>query len=329
MSPPSPPSSHQTYANPQILAIAQYGVLTAAVLNGLGHRARFVTAPRRSTAMRLLFISQVVWYWSITLVKLSVAFLLLRLKQTRRWRSFLYLIMGITISAAIVQTCFQFLQCRPFSVYWDPRVFRSAQCFRRSIINGNIIVFSSIQVGLDVIFSFVPVTFVRKLQRPRREKIFMCVLMGLGLFASCAAVVRTMTLQEFYTSPDMFWLNVKFALWAILELQLALVAATMPTLKAFMERAVVRAGLWFYDEESEGEVRAEMVKLGLLGEGEVLARGEERGPAVGKKATKGMVGAGGGERTIGEMKEGVDTVSGGEVSFEEMLAKSAKEKEFV
>ncbi|KAJ4293371.1 hypothetical protein N0V90_008654 [Kalmusia sp. IMI 367209] len=317
-----------------ILAIIQYFIIAASVFNGLGRRTRFVPAAQRSSAMRLLFISQLFWYWSMTLVKLSVAILLLRLKHTRPWRFFLYFIMGVTISAAIVQTCFQFLQCRPFSVFWDPRVFKGVQCFRRSIINGNIIVFSSIQVGLDLIFSFIPITFIRKLKRPRREKIFMCVLMCFGLFASCAAVIRTLTLQDYYTSRDLFRTNVTIALWAVLEQQLALIGATMPTLKSFMERSLVKIGLWFYDAKSEEHVRGELIKLGLLGKEETLVRNESE--IVGRRPSAMSAG----ERKVGSVQSnktktrdqwGDTNLDPGEkeMSFEEMVAKSAKEKEFV
>ncbi|OAK97470.1 hypothetical protein IQ06DRAFT_202969, partial [Phaeosphaeriaceae sp. SRC1lsM3a] len=247
-----------------ILAIVQYLLMIISVLNGLGRRTFSVPAARRSTSMRYLFISQVFWYWSITLGKLSIALLLLRLTQTRPWRYFLYLIMAIAISATIVQTCFQFLQCRPFAVFWDPRGFRSAVCFRRSIIDGNIIVFSSIQVALDIIFSFIPIMFVRKLKLRCREKIFMCVLMGLGLFTSIAAIVRTRMLQEYYIAPDTFRSSATITLYAVIEQHLVLMAATVPTLKSFMETTLVRAGLWFYDEKSEGHVRGELVKLGRL-----------------------------------------------------------------
>lgn len=240
-------------------------------MHGLGRRSRFVSFTRRRRALELLFISQVFWYWSITLVKLSVALILLRVKRSqRRWRIFLYAIMGLLLIAAVVQTLFQFLQCRPFSVFWDPRIFRQGRvkCFKRSVINGNIVAFSTVQVAVDIMFSFIPITFIRKLNRPRREKIFMCALMALGLFASCAAIVRTMTLQEYYRSRDMFRIHVTVALWAVVEQQFALIAATIPTLKAFVEKALLRMGRYFYDEKNETVVRHRLVAFGLLGEDE-------------------------------------------------------------
>lgn len=247
--------------------------------------------------------------------------------------------MGLTVAACIVQTCFQFLQCRPFSVYWDPSVFRTSEvkCFKRSVINANIVTFSAIQVVLDLVFSFIPITFIRKLNRPRREKIFMCILMALGLTASCAAIVRTMFLQGFYTSPDLFRTNVSIALWAVLEQQFALIAANIPTLKAFMEATLVRIGLFFYDEGSEEQVRGRLVQFGLLGEDEKLEKEEHyahssRRPS---KQTGNTGSASGGsprkirdafgDTILGKESEDVDM----EMSFEEMIKRSAKTKDFV
>lgn len=252
----------------QLLAVVNYIILAAAVIHGLGRHARFVRFSRRKSALELLFISQVVWYWSITLVKLSVAILLLRLKRSRNWRFLMYGIMTLLLLVAIMATCFQFLQCRPFSIFWDPGVLRRGrlQCFSRKAIDGNIVVFSSVQVSVDLIFSFIPITFIAKLNRPRREKVFMCVLMGLGLFASVAAIVRTLYIRNINRTTDFFRMNVSVALWAVIEQQFALIAATIPTLKAFLEKSLLKLGLFFYDEKSETEVRSVLVQYGFLDE---------------------------------------------------------------
>ena len=134
--------------------------------------------------------------------------------------------------------------------------------------------FSSIQVALDLIFSFIPITFIRKLNRPRREKVFMCVLMALGIFASLAAILRTMTLQTFYTSTDLFRSSVTTTLLAVIEQQVAIIAATIPTLKNFMEQTLVKIGLFFYDEGTETQVRNRLVHLGFLEDDDILKKAE-------------------------------------------------------
>lgn len=236
--------------------------------------------------MRLLFVTQVIWYWDIALAKLSVALLLMRLKPTRAWRIFLWTVMGILILTATLQTFFQFLQCRPFRVYWDPSVFRTGvRCVPQRVVTGNIIAGSSVHVLVDLIFSFIPITFIRKLHRPRGEKIFLGVLMGLGLFASSFAILRTVGLQAFYKERDILRASVMPTIYATLELEVALIAATMPTLKSFMQRSLIAIGHYFYDQESETQIRGKMVDLGFLEkyESESLSRPATR---MGRKPSK-------------------------------------------
>jgi hypothetical protein len=247
-----------------------YIVQCVACIHGLGRRTPFVSASDRRAALRLSFVHQVVFYWAITIIKVSVALLLIRLRPTRGWKIFLYSTITLLVLVVMTQTLFQFTQCRPFSIYWDPRVaFRPGglKCLPLSAINTVLVANSSIHVITDLVLSFVPITFIRKLQRPRAEKIFLSILMGLGLFASAFSILRTLGLRTF-GSRDFFRGNVMPMLWAMLETEVALIAATAPTLRSFMHRCLVRAGRYFYDEESETQIRGKLVELGFLNSGE-------------------------------------------------------------
>ncbi|OAL04355.1 hypothetical protein IQ06DRAFT_364897 [Phaeosphaeriaceae sp. SRC1lsM3a] len=244
---------------------------------GLGRRTPFVSLSNRRSALRLLFILQVIFYWSIALIKLSVALLLLRLRPTRRWSIFLYITMTFLILTVLAQTLLQFLQCAPFSIFWDPSAARrpgGVKCLPLRVINITIITHSAIHVSTDLVLSFIPITFIRKLNRPRREKIFLSLLMGMGLFASMFAILRTVTLRSF-ARGDFFRGQVMPTLYGTLELEVALIAATVPTLRSFVQRVLVRLGAFFYDEQSETMVRGRLVELGFLVEGEVEERSVE------------------------------------------------------
>ncbi|KAH8731748.1 hypothetical protein GQ44DRAFT_755145 [Phaeosphaeriaceae sp. PMI808] len=283
-----------------ILAILQFAVQCAACFHGFGRRTPFVSLANRTAGLRLVFVAQAIWYWSITLTKVSVALLLLRLKPGRRWKSFLYSMIVLVILTGVMQTCFLFLQCRPFSVYWDRSLSAkgiTVKCISVTFINGNIYANSTVNITTDLIFSFIPITFIRKLHRPRREKIFISVLMGLGLFASTFSVLRTLMLQKF-GEKDFYRNNVMLTLWATLELEVALIAATIPTLRSFVNKSLIQLGLYFYDQKSETQIRGRLVEFGFLPSGtdddkEVLFWEEEKdsskilavgSPSEGKKA---------------------------------------------
>jgi hypothetical protein len=131
----------------------------------------------------------------------------------------------------------------------------------------------------------MPISFIRKLNRPRSEKIFLSILMGLGLFASTFAILRTVGLKTFI-NDDFFRNNTIPTLWAMLELEVALIAATIPTLRNFLHRALVKAGAFFYDKESESQIRGRLVELGFLASNESDAYDSVDGFKLGRKPSK-------------------------------------------
>ncbi|EDU42611.1 hypothetical protein A1F94_012590 [Pyrenophora tritici-repentis] len=249
-----------------ILAVSMYIIVCLACEYGFGQRSIHVSAASRSAAMRLIFICQLVWNFAINLVKISVALLLFRLKESRAWRIFLASTIVLLILTATTSTFFQFLQCRPFSVYWDPSVLSKGkvECISHEAITGNIVATSAIHISTDLIFSFIPITFISRLNRPLAEKIFLTAMMALGLFASTFAILRIAAANLIYTSPDVFRTTVGPTLWSMLELEIGLLAATIPTLKNFMQRSLVRLGHFFYEEQTEEQVRNRLVQLGYL-----------------------------------------------------------------
>jgi hypothetical protein len=54
------------------------------------------------------------------------------------------------------------------------------------------------------------------------------------------------------------------ALWATLEQEVAMIAATVPTLRSFGQSLLVQAGKFFYEEENETKIRAKLVEMGFL-----------------------------------------------------------------
>lgn len=71
----------------------------------------------------------------------------------------------------------------------------------------------------------------------------------------------------------------------------------MPTLKAVVEKMLVRLGEWVYEEESEERVRGELVKMGLLDEGDTLT---EEGVVKRRHAVGGV------EDTVEEAKKDLE-----------------------
>jgi hypothetical protein len=95
----------------------------------------------------------------------------------------------------------------------------------------------------DFFFSLIPITFIFKIQVPLREKIVLCVLMGLGLIASVASILKAVKSDTLRQSRDNTWDSVPFVIWGFVEEHLAIIAACVPCLKALFERLLRRVGV--------------------------------------------------------------------------------------
>ena len=68
-----------------------------------------------NNAIMLAFFAIPLWNWSMTAIKISAALSLLRIKNSLRWKIFLYSIIAVQSMYCIAVTIFLFQICRPVS----------------------------------------------------------------------------------------------------------------------------------------------------------------------------------------------------------------------
>ncbi|KAF4629092.1 hypothetical protein G7Y89_g9060 [Cudoniella acicularis] len=225
-----------------VCALVEWGILMSSVSHGLGRHNFYVSPDEQIQASRLLFISQPPWAWSIAMIKISMACMLLRIKTTKPWKIFLYSMIGLQIATAVAANCAQFLQCRPLAALWDPNT-PDVKCWDVKSSQLSIYLNSAIGICTDLTFSFLPISFIRKLERPFWEKVVIASLMGLGLVASVSSIVKTTLISSYGKTGDALWDSVNLSLWSVLEEQIGIIAACIPCLKSPFERMLRRFGV--------------------------------------------------------------------------------------
>jgi hypothetical protein len=95
---------------------------------------------------------------------------------------------------------------------------------------------------MDCTLALLPIKLVRTLNRPIREKILICVLMGMGLVATSIAGYKMTTFTS-VNLGDPLSATVKPSLWAKLEELVGIIAACVPCLKSPIENALRRFGI--------------------------------------------------------------------------------------
>lgn len=210
---------------------------------GVGRHNYYVPPASEIKAQHLLFASEVPWAISMMFIKISIACMLLRVKNTRGWVIFLRCMIGIQIASALASVIFQLLICRPLAAIWDPAKHPNAICMPPQAGFVSIYVNSTIAIATDLIFAVLPITFIWKIHRPLREKLILALLMGLGLFAAVTSIIKTTLVRTYGITGDNLWDSIDISLWSMLEEQTGIIAACIPCLKSPFERLLGRFGL--------------------------------------------------------------------------------------
>jgi hypothetical protein len=66
----------------------------------------------------------------------------------------------------------------------------------------------------DFVCALLPLAFIRKINRPLREKIILAFLMALGLFASACGIVKIALLKNMQYSNDPTFDAASISVWA-------------------------------------------------------------------------------------------------------------------
>ncbi|PVH91816.1 hypothetical protein DM02DRAFT_663580 [Periconia macrospinosa] len=214
------------------------------IAHGLGNHSNTLLAWELNKIACITLFETQLYVWAVTSIKISIALLLLRIREwSRSWKRGLTALMIFVASLAVACFVVAFTKCRPVHAIWDfsfPRWKCQSPKFQR--IWGTTM--SVLFLISDAILALLPAFFIRNIQCPRREKLVICLLMGLGLL--CAATIIPKLLQwasHGNKRVDFAYTGARIYMWSALEVYWGIIAACAPSLKSVSEAALKRLGL--------------------------------------------------------------------------------------
>lgn len=127
-------------------------------------------------------------------------------------------------------------ECKPIPAAWDIELRESNDNTKCINIDGFFLAGAVNNLVLDVITYCLPYGMVRRLQVPRRQKIAIGTMLGLGLAACIAAIIRIVNIAEVFKSDDRTYINGKRWLWSVVEVHVTIFATALPSLKLLIQR---------------------------------------------------------------------------------------------
>ncbi|KAF2450628.1 hypothetical protein P171DRAFT_468887 [Karstenula rhodostoma CBS 690.94] len=176
-----------------------------------------------------LFVEEVVYYAVHWIIKMSFLAFYLRLSPIPTFRKLIFFGMVLNAAIFLTNTLTAFFQCVPFDEIFHPGTHPGAVCINRLAL---LVVPSVLNILEDVYILVLPVSTVWNLQMTTRRKVAVLSVISFGASAVIVACFRLIPLLELYGSPDVSWALGKMVIVASLEIQLAVVASNLPSMKA-------------------------------------------------------------------------------------------------
>jgi hypothetical protein len=141
--------------------------------------------------IQTLWICQVMYTTSLTLVKVSIIAAYLRIFPTTTIRRVMYVLAACIVAVWIVNIFATIFQCSPIDGAWNfdvqPKCISVMKVYYFS---------TAFSILTDILLCVLPLPLFWKLKLPVREKWIVTVLFGLGLFASVASIMRITVLHD-------------------------------------------------------------------------------------------------------------------------------------
>ncbi|KAH8696377.1 hypothetical protein BGW36DRAFT_397944 [Talaromyces proteolyticus] len=176
----------------------------------------------------------------MTLVKVSLLISYLRFLTVSTFRHLSWAIIALILVWGLSFLITILVACRPLHAYWDTTLDSSAECSNEQ---ARTLAFTITNLIFDIIVLILPVPTLWKLQLPIRERLVLIGLMSLGIVACAASAVRLYYANRIYNiSFDVTWDGYQLWLWVLVEINLAVICASIPTIRPLVRRYLPQLG---------------------------------------------------------------------------------------
>ncbi|KAJ6145675.1 hypothetical protein N7470_009570, partial [Penicillium chermesinum] len=225
-----------------LLAWAFIAATLVAVQNGLGQHYAYVDKTKMVEYAFAVWLSSMFYLACLGFVKTSVLCFYIRLGD-RVLTRMSYVMIGVIVCQAGSFVLVAAFQCSPVSMAWTST--GPGKCVD---INVFYLCNAALNILTDLLTYSLPARVILKLQIPQKQKIALIFILCLGLFACISSIIRITYIPAMLTSPDATYAISGAMYWSVIETNVGIFAASIPSFKAIASRFLPR----FIGEYSSG-----------------------------------------------------------------------------
>ncbi|RYO70744.1 hypothetical protein AA0113_g2973 [Alternaria arborescens] len=226
-----------------VLIVINTSLLLAAMPYTFTHRPDTFFLSDSQEAFHKASIAQPIWAWSMVFVKVSFSLMLLRISPSKPLRRFLWGMIVLQVTLGVYNTLATLLQCIPVRKAWDLLGTVPGRCWSSKAVRTSSITVSVIHILTDFMLALLPISFLRRIQRPIRERVIVGALMGLGFFAGIASILKIVAAMDFGKTGDQLNESITIGMWSVIEELVGFIVICVPCLRSPFQRALQYCGV--------------------------------------------------------------------------------------
>ncbi|KAF1356127.1 hypothetical protein BDV97DRAFT_364919 [Delphinella strobiligena] len=212
-----------------------------------GHHMATISDKDQVALYKALWASVPVYQLSLTLTKISILLQYWRVFISTSIRRLIIALFAVTVVYGMWSVFSTLLMCIPVSYFWKEDIAGGHCLNKYSVWFAN----ASLNIVTDIAIFILPMPVLHDLHLPRRQRFALMAVFGLGAFVCLTSILRLKALYVISVSTDVTWDNGEAAEWSSLEVNIAIICASLPTLRKTISRFFPR----FLSEAAASDAR--------------------------------------------------------------------------
>lgn len=176
------------------------------VTYGLGRHNKSLSQENEIESLKYQALATATYISNMMFIKFSIGLFLLRLATQRRYRYTIYGSIFVVGIWSLVLFFWNMFQCNPVAAQWDYTILqndKTATCVTAEEVVSAAYSLSAMTVLTDWFYALIPVPLVWSVKMTQQAKATVMVVLGLGVFASVATLIRLKFLADLTDLEDL------------------------------------------------------------------------------------------------------------------------------
>ncbi|KAJ3518194.1 hypothetical protein NM208_g14604 [Fusarium decemcellulare] len=224
----------------QLIFTASCAFILEGVRQGMGrHNEAIEEDAAEVEALKWQALATATYVMDMMFIKLSIGVFLLRLSVKKVYSWIIWVSLGIITIWSTVIFFWNLFQCSPVEKQWDFRI-KDGHCVSADQIVSAAYAISVMTIVSDWLYAILPIPMLWTVKMTKQAKATVIVILGLGIFASIATLVRLRFLADLTDTEDILFAGTDAMVWTLIEPGVAIIASSLATIRPLLRAMKIR-----------------------------------------------------------------------------------------